>query len=158
MELDKFLELQNIDNIKITSSILGIWAQLNVKDIYNFSNYEKDIIEKINLALKEDIMDKNVIYKYGLYISTLVGEIKGIDRKKIVSIRNNLPILNIKDIDITSQEICNILNQKPGKFLKDIYKDLEYKIINDKISNKNEEIIRYLKKGEIVWNHYYFVF
>ena len=143
LELDKVLNINN--NIIITTSSLGIWAQLDVLDIYPFTKNEKETINNIKLALKEDILNNNVLYKYGLYICTLVGEIKSIDRVEIVKKYNALPIFSIKDIDVKADQICEILNKEKGPFIKEVYKDLEDKILNNKLNNNYNEIKKYLE-------------
>lgn len=144
LELDKELNINT--NIIITTSSLGIWAQLDVLDIYPFTKNEKEIIKNIKLALKEDILDNNILYKYGLYVCTLVGEIKNIDRVDIVKKYNSLPIFSIKDINIKADQICEILNKNKGPFIKEIYKDLEFKILNNLLENDFTEIKKYLEK------------
>ncbi len=149
LDLIKELELENVLNIEtdvvITTSSLGIWAQLDVVDIYPFTKNEKEIIKNIKKALKENVLDNAVLYKYGLYVCTLVGEIKNIDRVKIVKKYNSLPIFGIKDINIKADEICKILNKNKGPFIKEIYKDLEYKILNNSLKNNYCEIKDYLE-------------
>ena len=146
LDLDTKLELNNFDNLVITTSSLGIWAQLDVMNLYSFSNNEKEIINKIKEALPKNILDNKVLYQYGLYICTLVGEIKKIDRTIIVCKYNNLPIHSIKDIDIKADQICNLLNKKSGPFLKIIYKDLETRILNNDLYNEYTTICNYLKQ------------
>ena len=149
LELIKELELENILNIKtdivITTSSLGMWAQLDVLDIYPFTKNEKETINNIKLALKEKDLNNNVLYKYGLYVCTLVGEIKNIDRVEIVKKYNNLPIYSIKDIDIKADQICEILNKEKGPFIREIYKDLENKILSNKLKNNYNAIKNYLE-------------
>ena len=111
LELDKYLELSNLDNLKITSSIIGIWAQLDVEEIYSFSNNEKEAIKQIKELLNKDILDDYNLYKYGLYVSSVVAEIKDIDKKILSQKYNDLPIKNKKEINITSKQICEILNR-----------------------------------------------
>ena len=41
LELDKYLELKNLKNVVITSNSIGIWAQLDVLDKYDFTSNEK---------------------------------------------------------------------------------------------------------------------
>ena len=142
--LTKDLELIGIENVKVTSSPLAIWAQFKDNN-YTFSNIEKQEINNIKSLLKEDILDNKTLYKYGLYTITLVSEIKNIDRAIIVSKYNNLPIKSRKDIDITAKDICTILAKEEGPFLKDIYSLLESKILSLDIKNEKEEIINYLK-------------
>lgn len=147
LDLVDVLEFSNFDNLIITSCSIGIWAQLNVLDIYEFNKQEKELIKKINLVLKENILDNKTLYKYGLYVCTIAGEIKGIDRTDIVKKYNELPIYNKKDIDIKANEICDILNKKPDLFLKSIYEDLENKILNNELGNKKEILIKYIEKS-----------
>ena len=146
LDLVSKLELNNFDNLVVTTSSLGIWAQLDVLDIYTFSNNEKQIIKNIQACLNENILDNNVLYEYGLYICTLVGEIKNIKRSDIVEKYNKLPIYSIKDINIKAIDICNLLNKKPGPFLNEIYKDLENNILKNNIINERKYLISYIEE------------
>lgn len=145
--LDEYLELNNIKDMVPTTYLIGNWAQLNVIDKYNFNSVEKDSINQINELMEKDILDYNNLYKYGLYISTIVGEIKGIDKSFINKRYNELSIHNKSDIVINPREICMILDKKPNKFLSVIIKDLEYKIINNILENKKEELINYIREN-----------
>ncbi len=138
------LELSNIEKLVPTTYLIGIWAQLDVLNIYTFNSAEKESIIKINELLNKDILDYNNLYNYGLYISTIVGEIKGIDKKIINERYNNLYIHNKTDIKVEAKEICEILNKKPGKFLKDIFNDLEYKLVNKILPNDKETLCKYI--------------
>ena len=89
-------------------------------------------------------MDKYNIYKYGLYISMVVCEIKGYDKVKVNNIYNRLPILNKNDICISANDIAKILNRKPGSYLKEILKDIEKEILKDKLNNTKEDIVKYI--------------
>lgn len=144
LELDKHLELSNLDNLKITSSIIGIWAQVNVDNIYTFNNTEKEHIIQIKELLNKDLDNYN-LYKYGLYISGIVAEIKGIDKKELSKRYSELPIKNRKDINISADEVCSLLNRKPGPFLKDIFNDLEVNILNNGFENDKDILLNYIK-------------
>ena len=138
------LELYNIEKIVPTTYLIGIWAQLNVLDKYNFNNTERESIIKINELMDKDIFNYNNLYNYGLYICSIVAEIKGIDKKIINERYNSLYIHNKTDIKIDVKEICQMLNKKPGKFLKEIFSDLEYKLVNKLLLNDNNEIKKYV--------------
>ena len=146
LELDKYLELSNLDNLKKTSSIIGIWAQVNVENIYHFSNNEKEHIKNIKELMNKDVLDNYNLYKYGLYVSSVVSEIKGIDKKIVKQKYNDLPIKNKKEINISANEICEVLNKDPGEFLKEIFKKLEIDILNKKVENDKEILKEYIKK------------
>ena len=145
LKLVKFLELSNFDNLVVTTSSLAMWAQLDVLDIYSFTSNEKKTIIDIQEVLKKEAIDNYTLYKYDLYVCTLAGEIKGLDRANLVKQYTNLPISNKKDIAIKSDEICKILNKSPGLFLKDIYKDLEYKVLNNELMNEKDSLKKYIE-------------
>ena len=76
----------------------------------------------------------------------MAGEIKNIDIKTITEKYVGLPIKSRRDIDIDSKTIMELLDQKPGKYLKNIYDDLEEKIICNELINNREEICKYIKE------------
>ena len=141
------LKLSNLKDITPCDDLTGIWTQLNVDNIYPFTKTEKEHMEKIRELLNLDIKDKYNIYKYGLYISTVAYQIKKEDMSILNNIYKNLPITSIKDINITANEISNILNKEPGSYIKEIYKDLEEKIINNTLENNKEIIEEYIKNN-----------
>lgn len=142
-KLEKYLNIDNIANIVMCDDIIGIWTQLNVENIYNFSKLEKEQMKLIRELMSRP-MDKYNIYKYGLYISMVVCEIKGYDKVKVNNIYNKLPILNKSDICISANDIAKILNRRPGAYLKEILKDIEKEILKDKLDNTKEDIERYI--------------
>lgn len=147
--LDKYLELSNLSNLKIVDDILGIWAQLDVLDIYPFSKTEREIITSISKSLNDKI-DNYMLYKNGLYVSTIIASIKGIDKKRVNEIYKNIPIKEKKDIVLDVNQLCNDLNIKPSYWLNDLYKRLEIDILNGNLENNHDSIkkyaIRFLKE------------
>lgn len=141
------LKLSNLKDITPCDDLIGIWTQLNVDNIYPFTKTEKEHMKKIRELLNLDIKDKYNIYKYGLYISTVAYQIKKEDMSILNNIYKNLPITSIKDINITANEISDILNKEPGSYIKEIYKDLEEKIINNTLENNKEIIEEYIKNN-----------
>lgn len=144
--IEKDLELNKLCNVKVTSSVIGIWAQLDVMALYDFTSNEKDLIIEINELLDKDLFDNAILYKHGLYVASVVGEIRNIDKKRITRKYISLPIKNRKEINIVTNEILEILNKKPGSFLKDIYIDLEEKILYNELINENSKIKEYIIK------------
>lgn len=143
--LDKVLELKNLDKVKRTNSLIGVWAVLNVTDKYPFTNNEKALIKDINTVLEHNNLDPMMLYKYGLYVNSVAGEMKDLDIKKIAESYENLIIKNRKEIDITSNEIIEVTNKKPGPFINEIYKSLEREILYRRLNNNKEDIIKYIK-------------
>lgn len=142
--LSEPLELKNIEKLVPTTYLIGMWSQLNVLDKYEFNNTEKNTIIKIQELMNKNVLDYNNLYKYGLYISTIVGEIKGIDKKLINEKFNSLYIKNITEINIEAEEICKLLNKKPGNFLKDIFNDIEKKLVNKVFVNEKRVLKNYI--------------
>ena len=142
--LSKYLDIYNLNNIKLTSDVLGIWAQLDVLDKYPFTKLEKSTINIINEIVGNKVIGNKELYKYGLYNCTIAGEILNIDKKNILRLDKDLPIHSKKEIKISTQKMCNIKEQKPGEWIKKIYFDLEDKILSNKLENNEEVIEKYL--------------
>ena len=94
--------------------------------------------------MSKDMLNYNNLYKYGLYISTIVSEIKGIDKIIVNERYNSLYIYNRSDIKLEAKEICTLLNKRPGKFLKEIFDDLEFKLVNKELENDKDNLKEYI--------------
>lgn len=143
LKLDQELELYNLKDIKLNSDILGIWASLVIGDGYQFTSNEKTIIKNIKEVVNSSISEIS-LYKYGLYVNQVAADIIGIDRFLITKLYEDLPITSRKAIEISSQEIMEILNKKAGPYFKDIYNDLEIKILKGELENNRESIENYI--------------
>lgn len=143
--IDKYLGISNLSEIVLCDDIIGIWSQLEVDEEYPFSKVEKEMIRNIRRMNMEEF-NEYTVYKYGLYVSSVVGSIKGISYKDINDIYHDLVITSRRDIDIKAMDIANALNSKPGKYISDIFNEIEYLIVMKKIKNNKEDIIRYIKK------------
>jgi len=140
--LDKYLDI-DISNIKFTDDFLGIWAQINpIK--YQFTKNEQKIIDKIN-ELKNEEINNYTLYTNGLYICSIVASIRGINRKDLIKIYNDLPIQKKEDIEIKITDICNILDIKPLE-AKEIFGKIELLILDKKISNNYDDLKKYIEK------------
>lgn len=146
LDLLKVLELKNIDNALYNNDIIGIWA--TITDInYAFTKREKELIDKINNLLNENINDPLVQYKYGPYPISIVSNIKRLNTKKIIANYEKLPIKDKNEIKITASEICDILHKKPDSFIKDIMSVLEKEILLGHLENDNDKIKEYISKN-----------
>ena len=143
--LDKYLGLDNLNDIVLCDDIVGIWSQLKLSVDYPFSKLEKDSIKNIREMLNSEI-DKYSIYKYGLYVSTVVGSIEGISYSNINKIYDNLKIKSKKDIAIKVDDIVKITGKEPGSYLKEIISDLEMLIVNEEIDNSYDSLSKYIKE------------
>ncbi|HPF82803.1 MAG TPA: hypothetical protein PLV83_01340 [Bacilli bacterium] len=145
LDLIESLEIPNLKKAVITSNSIGIWSQLNVVDKYVFTNNEKELIKKIN-EIKNNEITNYSLYINGLYLSSIVAEIKGLNKKEIAKRYMNLDIKNLKDIVIDGNDIASILNIKPSKLIKEIQIDLENKILNKELLNDRDILLSYVKE------------
>lgn len=144
LNLTNALDLNKLSNIIFCTDLLGIWTQLDVDDIYPFTKYEKIEMKKLRQLLKIDDISNYELYKYGLYLCTVYADIKGISKRKINAMYQELIITSRKEINITGNEISNILGKKPGEYIKEIIDDIEKNIINGKLKNDNEILKKYI--------------
>ena len=149
-----YLEYMGInynDDIVYISDICGMYSQLEFTKEYPFSKEERGNIKNIKSILKYGIIDNNIIFDYGLYLSMVAGKILGVDAEDITVMEKNLPIHRYKDMDINSKEICEILDIKPSKILNSVLEDLKDKILNNKLDNTKEQIRDYLLNSRKKW-------
>lgn len=144
LDLLEVLELINIDNVLRTKDLIGMWSTITINDNYPFTKKEKDLINNINKLLKEDLNDIFVLYKTGLYEINVVCDLRKLSKKKYSNKYEKLVIKAKNEIDITTEDICILLNKEPGCFLKEIYSDLEKNILLKNIKNNKEEIEKYI--------------
>ena len=146
LNMDKYLELNNLKKIKITNDILGMYSQLDVINKYPFSKLEKSTITSVNQIVLTGKIDSYTIYKFGLYITSIAGEILGVNKKYLIKLDKSLQIRAKKEIDVTVDDICKSLNMDKGPWLKEVYSDIEYKISMNKLKNSNKDILEYIIK------------
>ena len=144
--LDEVLELPNLSKIleTNTTSLIGVWSILDVVDKYPFNKNESSLINDISKAIPLNNLDPMALYKYGLYVNSVASEIKGYDIKNVTESYNNLVIKCRKDIDVTSDDIIKILHKEPGKFITEIYDDIEREILYRRLKNEKEDICNYI--------------
>ena len=143
-KLDKHLGLSKIKKIKQTSDVLGMWAQISYSEEYPFSRLERETISKIREMLIYKKIDNYSLYKYGILISLTVGEILGIDKKKILKDYEELSIHSEKDIVFDNLDIAGILGLEPSYKTREILLDIEYKILSKKLKNNEKELKEYI--------------
>ena len=142
--LDKYLELNNLDKLVICDDIIGIWSQIDCANSYPFSKVENDNISKVRKMLDEGISNYT-IYKYGLYVSSVVASIKKVSYKKINDIYKNLAIYSRKDIKVNGSDIAKILERDTGNYIKEILNDIELKIVNNELDNDYDKLKDYIQ-------------
>ena len=144
LNLTNALDINKLSIVTPCTDLIGIWCQLEVDDIYPFTKVEKEQMLLLRELLKNDNIDEYILYKYGLYLSTVYADIKGISKRKINTMYSNLPIKSKKEIDLKGTDISAILNKKPGKYIKEIIEDIEKNIIYNKLKNNYDDIKKYI--------------
>ena len=145
LELDSILKLNNLSKVKPCSQLIGIWTQLDVDNIYPFSNNEKDLMENIRKVLNSSPLNPLTLYECGLYPSVVAGELMGYSNKEINEAYLELPIHKQSDLDVTTEEILNYLEKEAGCFLKPLYDYLIKAVLTKKIENNKEQILKICK-------------
>ncbi len=143
----KILDLLNFiyDDITYVKDICGMWAQIETPENFTFTKQENRNIINIRQIVKKGKIDNNILFDYGLYNSLIAGEILNINPKTINKMFNKLPIQFKEDLKISSEEIMQIKNIKPGEKIKKIKEHLIRKILAGELKNNNKEIVKYLK-------------
>ena len=143
--LDKELELYNLSDIRLNTDLIGIWASLDMSPNYPFTNNEKELIRSIKEIVSSGIIDNKTLYKYGLYICSVASDLLNIDRTVVTMQYDSIPIITRKDIVIKSSDIINIVNKPAGGYIKDIYIDIEGRILTGYLNNDIDALKTYVK-------------
>ncbi len=155
LETTGILKLLDIsyDNLVPIKNIEGMYAQITIGYKLPFTKVEKTNINAIKNILNEKEITNYTIYKYGLYLSKIAGAILDIPQSYINKLYKNLPIKELKDINITPKEIVSILNIDYSKKISQILSELEFFIISGKIKNKKSDLIKYIEQNKARWIH-----
>ena len=97
-------EITNVKNLE------AMYAQIDIKYNLPFTKVERENIKNIKSILKKGDINKSTLYKHGLFLTTVAGEILNINKKTINKMYKELPIKVRKDLNITPDEIVKILN------------------------------------------------
>ena len=139
----KILEIKPKNSLIECYNYLGIWAQLDFSNKYNFTKKEFKIIMEVKEIINGKTIDNYTLYKYSmdsLLISSKILKINDIEKRYL-----NLPIHSRSDIDIKYNEIKKYTNSSD---INKIYVDLEKQILYNKLKNKNLLIKKYLEGSD----------
>lgn len=140
------LFLENINEIKSCSQVIGIWTMLEVDDIYPFTRNELNLMKDIRNAIKNNPLAYTTLYYYDLYPCTVAGEIIGIPKKEIMDNYEAMPIHKRSDIVVDSYDLIEYLNIEDGPIMSKLWKELELNILNLEVSNTKEDLLNLAKK------------
>ncbi len=134
-----------------TTSLEGIYAQLNVGPKLKFTNQEKKKITTLQNIIAKGNITKETIYYYGLELSLIGGEILGISSSKIKEMHANLPIFKPQDIALKPKVIIKLLNINYSKTISTIMHDLEIAILSNNLANTKESLTSYIINNRGRW-------
>ena len=142
----KILDILKIDFEKViyVNDLCGMWAQLQTAKNYAFTKQELTNIINIRQIIKEGRIDNHVLYKYSLYNSLVASDVLNINKAEVHKLMNKLPIKSIKDLQISSEEIINLLQIGPSKKITDIKNEMVELILDNKLKNRKKELKRYI--------------
>lgn len=141
----KILDIK-FDEITYVNDICGMWAQLETTRNYAFTKQEITNIINIRQIISDGNINEKNLYKYGLYVNLVAAEILHINKKQVNKLYNDLPIKSLNDLDITNNEIIELLEIKPSKIIKEVKEELVNLILENKLKNKNSELKKYILK------------
>lgn len=126
-------------------------AELFLRD-WKCSNKEINLVKSALFALGhrlENTFNRQVLYQVGLQIALDVEtmiECLGypVDFQAIHSIYEELPIYSKKEIKINGNDLKEVLNRKPGKWLGDLMSELEMAILAGNLLNEKQAIFEWV--------------
>lgn len=147
----KILDLLDIkfNEINYVNDLCGMWAQLETSKNYAFTKQEITNIINIRQIISDGNIDNHKLYKYGLYTNLVAAKILNIDKNIINKMYNELPIKSLNDLQITNNEIIELLNIKPSKIIKEIKEKMVFEILNKTLKNENKELREYINRIEV---------
>lgn len=140
--ISKLLGITDYEELVPLKSLEGIYAQIKINYKLPFTRIEKNNISNLKKILKENTITKKTIYQYGLYLCLTASEIINIKQSYINKMYKELAIHDRSEIDIKAEDLIKLglKNQNISK----VFKHIEDLIIEDKLKNKKNEIIKYL--------------
>lgn len=141
----------SFQNVVYIRDLCGMFAQMKLNQNLPFTKKEKENIVKIRKILDLKMLNQEIIYEYGLYLSLIAGEILGIASDSIHEMYKALPIYSRKDLHISYQEICECLHLSPSKKAKEIEMHLIAEVINGRIINHKNELKKFLISNKARW-------
>ncbi|MBE6156289.1 MAG: hypothetical protein E7161_00885 [Firmicutes bacterium] len=134
----------SFNEITYVNDICGMWAQLETSKNYAFTKQEITNIINIRQIISDGNINNKKLYDYGLYVNLVAAEILNINKKHVNKLYNDLPIKSLDDLQITNNEIMELLNIKPSKILRDIKAEIVELILENKLKNRNSELKKYI--------------
>ena len=141
------------DNVVYTDDLCGMYAQLDVDSFYSFTKEERRSIGIIKEIVLYGKIDRDILFNYGLYFSTVAGEIMGLSRKDITAMYEEMPLTSMSEIEVDANDIMKALELAPSKMIKIVQDKLKDLILAGTLVNERQEIISYLQNNKGGFSH-----
>lgn len=123
------IEFSDLKQLKLSNKEL--------KQIKTYIKVKKEFDEQVPIEI--------ILYNYKKEDVIFVSELFGYLNVEIIVQKKNI-INSFNEVKITSKEIIELIEKKPGPWIKEVTKKLENGILLGEIENKKEKIIDFLEK------------
>lgn len=137
------LEIDYKENFVYIDNILGCWAEIRFADKYPFTKKDRIIIDSIRKVVEKNVIARETIFEYGLEICEIASQIMEFPREKVTEIYESMPIKNVRDLKITSEEIKSTLDGETSN-MKEVKKDLINRVLSGNLTNSVEHLKEYI--------------
>ena len=138
---------QNGEKINTSNVSIKINSTSKVLNVYkNNGKLLEKSNEKISLTANDYFFAVTDIIDIGENNYIITDNGNKVDNVDDIKINDDsvIEIYNSKDIVVTPLEISEILNRKPGSYIKEIISDLEKQVIYKNIENTKEDLTKYI--------------
>ena len=148
-----FNEVNTVKDLSSYSFCQSLYILSDINDILfeklkflKLSNKEIKLIKQfdlINQEFKNNTPIELILYKYNREGVKFVSDYFGYDKENNID-KCILTINSFDDIDITSEEIINYIEKKPGPWIKTVVSIIEKDILLHRLNNNKKDILDFL--------------
>ena len=130
---------------------LSFYLNGSIDKFWKLSNRDKDLYKNVISLLNEKEINEIVLFEYKLEeikIAAVINEllkVHPISETEIINKYLNMPIKSDDEIAISNHDIMNILNKKPGPWLKRIRNKIKDEILTNNLTNDYESLVKYIE-------------
>ncbi len=150
LQLTQYMGI-DFENIIVVSDICGMYSQMSFSKEYPFTIKEKESMDSIRKLVNRGKIDKYSIIEYGLYTCSVAGDILGYKKREIINMEKSLAIKSRKDIAITGDEICKLLDIEPSKVIGMVIEEVFVQVVEGNVKNDKMDIVKYILNNRRKW-------
>jgi tRNA nucleotidyltransferase (CCA-adding enzyme) len=138
------LEISFPKDIRYAPDYIGMWAQLTFSSKYPFTKLEHTRMNTIRQILKEGVINKVTLFKYGKYDPLVAAYILGVDKLDVMKMYDEMPIHSKEELSISGNTIKSLLGLETSPKIKDIKIDLIKKVLYGDLKNNEDVLKKYI--------------